>query len=107
MMTAQTRPNADMNLRWRRGIFFSPPSTGPRTQTTRRPDGTLKGLGEAGRPVILFLHPHTRSKISDFGLAVSEGIHFRRHVGYLKMVWLEANAASIAADSDGVQKEAC
>jgi UDP-GlcNAc3NAcA epimerase len=68
--------------------------------------GILAGLGAASRPVILPLHPRTRSKIADYGLVMPDSIHIVAPVGYLEMVWLESNAAIIATDSGGVQKEA-
>lgn len=68
--------------------------------------GILAGLGAAGRPMILPLHPRTRRKIAAFGLVVPDTIHIVAPVGYLEMVWLESNSAIIATDSGGVQKEA-
>ncbi|CAN1518494.1 WecB UDP-N-acetylglucosamine 2-epimerase [Paracoccaceae bacterium] len=58
-------------------------------------------------PVILPLHPRTRSRIADFGLEASLArIKVVDPLGYLDMVGLEAAAAVIATDSGGVQKEA-
>ncbi|KWT70543.1 UDP-N-acetylglucosamine 2-epimerase [Hyphomicrobium sulfonivorans] len=56
-------------------------------------------------PVVLPLHPRTR------GAMERQGLRFERvktidPVGYLDMIALESNAAVIATDSGGVQKEA-
>jgi UDP-GlcNAc3NAcA epimerase len=58
------------------------------------------------REIILPLHPRTRKRIEEFGLAVPENVRIIDPVGYLDMVQLEKNAALIATDSGGVQKEA-
>lgn len=59
-------------------------------------------------PVVLPLHPRTRKKLSDMGIDVKAGdaLHLIEPVGYLDMVMLERNAALVATDSGGVQKEA-
>jgi len=66
----------------------------------------LAGLGKAGRPVILPLHPRTRVRLAEHGLTPPPHLHIVDPVGYLEMVWLEAHCALVATDSGGVQKEA-
>lgn len=66
----------------------------------------LTGLGDAGKPVILPLHPRTCSQIKKYTLSLPSNMHITEPVGYLEMVWLEMNAEMIATDSGGVQKEA-
>lgn len=66
----------------------------------------LNGLAECGRPVYLPLHPRTRSRIDTHGLFVAENLRIVDPVGYLEMIWLEANCLAVATDSGGVQKEA-
>jgi UDP-N-acetylglucosamine 2-epimerase len=58
------------------------------------------------RPVILPLHPRTRSTMAAAGLQLPGNVTVIGPVGYLEMVALELNAAAIATDSGGVQKEA-
>lgn len=58
------------------------------------------------RPVILPLHPRTRSTLAAAGLQLPGNVIAIEPVGYLEMVGLELHATAIATDSGGVQKEA-
>jgi UDP-N-acetylglucosamine 2-epimerase len=58
------------------------------------------------RPVILPLHPRTRSTIAAAGLQLPDNVTAIDPVGHLEMVALELHAAAVATDSGGVQKEA-
>lgn len=66
----------------------------------------LAGLAGSPLPIVWPLHPRTRQRLADFGLALPEIIRPINPVGYLDMVRLERHAARIATDSGGVQKEA-
>lgn len=66
----------------------------------------MAGLGRTGLPVILPLHPRTRGKLRDYGITPAANLHLVDPVGYLEMIWLEANCRLVATDSGGVQKEA-
>ena len=69
----------------------------------------LKGLAmvAADLPVVLPLHPRTRARIAAAGLSDTLGaLNITDPLGYLAMVGLENDAAVIATDSGGVQKEA-
>ncbi|MGE5482440.1 MAG: non-hydrolyzing UDP-N-acetylglucosamine 2-epimerase [Bacteroidota bacterium] len=70
----------------------------------------FQGLAEVARdlPVILPLHPRTRRAAAEAGLldVGSEGLRLVEPLGYLDMIQLEKNAAVVATDSGGVQKEA-
>lgn len=58
-------------------------------------------------PVVWPVHPRTRAILDRLGLTAELGnIKIVEPVGYLDMVALESNAAVIATDSGGVQKEA-
>jgi UDP-GlcNAc3NAcA epimerase len=56
-------------------------------------------------PVVLPLHPRTATRMKTAGLAFTK-VKTVPPVGYLDMVALESQAAVIATDSGGVQKEA-
>lgn len=59
-------------------------------------------------PVLWPLHPRTRGALERSGLLmeVQACVRLVEPLGYLRMVWAERNAAVIATDSGGVQKEA-
>lgn len=76
------------------------------TDDTGRLREIMRGLAQAGMPVLLPLHPRTRAKLADMTLDLPESIRVVEPVGYLEMVWLETQAAVIVTDSGGVQKEA-
>lgn len=84
-----------------------------RAENTDDPDrlgALLEGLGRVARelPVVLPLHPRTRARMSALGLSEARwpGLSVVEPLGYLDMVRLEQEAAIIATDSGGVQKEA-
>lgn len=76
------------------------------TDDPERLGAILRGLGRAGRRVILPMHPRTGKRVKELGISLSSAVLVTEPVGYLEMVWLEANAFAIATDSGGVQKEA-
>ncbi|MDR0756346.1 MAG: UDP-N-acetylglucosamine 2-epimerase (non-hydrolyzing) [Tannerella sp.] len=71
----------------------------------------LTAIATADRPVVLPLHPRTRTCIEKYGLlpaiAASPSLRLIEPVEYIDMVMLEKEAAAILTDSGGVQKEAC
>lgn len=64
----------------------------------------LKTLA-AGRPVVLPLHPRTKGAVERAGLSL-DGLVVCPPLGYLDMQALLAQAAQVATDSGGLQKEA-
>ena len=76
------------------------------TDDPKRLDNILRGFAKFAHNIILPLHPRTRSRIDEFGLTLSSNIQVIDPVGYIDMTMLEKNAALIATDSGGVQKEA-
>lgn len=76
------------------------------TDDIQRMQGILNGLAQCGLPVVLPLHPRTRSKLKQQNIVMPDNIKLIEPVGYLEMVWLESNCKLIATDSGGVQKEA-
>lgn len=57
-------------------------------------------------PVVMPLHPATKKKLLDYGLAFSSGVMVLDPVGYLNMIWLVSNCEVVVTDSGGLQKEA-
>lgn len=76
------------------------------TDNLERLAAIFDGLGSVGEPVILPLHPRTRTQIENCSLSLPPNILITEPVGYLEMIWLEMNAVMIATDSGGIQKEA-
>lgn len=59
-------------------------------------------------PIILSLHPHTRKKIKQFALKLSNpDIHLIDPPGFFSFISLERNALCVLSDSGTVQEECC
>lgn len=80
------------------------------TDDLERLTGIMNGLASlaALMPVVAPIHPRTRKALDDAPALqdITSRLRLIEPVGYLDMVQLEANAALIATDSGGVQKEA-
>lgn len=76
------------------------------TDDPKRLAAIFDGLAAVGRPVVLPLHPRTKACLETHCISPASHLHIVDPVGYLEMVWLEAECALIATDSGGVQKEA-
>ncbi|MGE7810368.1 non-hydrolyzing UDP-N-acetylglucosamine 2-epimerase [Lysinibacillus capsici] len=80
------------------------------TDTKEQLTAILKAFSKVEEKVYLPLHPRTKNKIKEYGLASlltdSTNIHIVEPVSYLEMLLLEKNAKAIITDSGGVQKEA-
>lgn len=86
-------------------------STVHRAENTDDPEKLnciMESLNLIGRnmEVVVPLHPRTRKQLAHINFTPQPGLRFIAPVGYLDMVMLEKNAAVIATDSGGVQKEA-
>lgn len=57
-------------------------------------------------PVVLPLHPRTKSKLAEFNIKIDNSITVLPPVSYLEMVYLLNNSKMVITDSGGVQKEA-
>jgi len=78
------------------------------TDDPHRLDGILSGLIRvaAVRPVVFPVHPRTRKKMAGRLQDAGADLTVIDPAGYLDFLHLERNAAAIATDSGGVQKEA-
>lgn len=68
----------------------------------------LSSLGVVSRtvPVVLPLHPRTRQRVQEFGLAsLLDPVKAIPPLGYTEMLGLQAAAAVVVTDSGGVQEE--
>ena len=76
-----------------------------------RLNNLFSALHELSRtlPVILPMHPRTARQASRFSIRIDPSDRFivLDPIGYFEMMDLEKNAALIATDSGGIQKEAC
>lgn len=100
------------------GTALNLPESGYVLATVHRQESTdnlsrlraiLEGLNTTAAeiPVVLPLHPRTRARIKNAGLEASiDRLTLLEPQSYLDMVALERDAAVIATDSGGVQKEA-
>jgi UDP-N-acetylglucosamine 2-epimerase len=68
--------------------------------------GILSGLGALDRSVLLPLHPRTRRRMTEHGLAPCGALRAIEPQGYLDMLTLTAASACVLTDSGGVQREA-
>ncbi len=59
-----------------------------------------------GRPVLLALHPGTRSALESAAIALGEDIHVVEPLGYRTSLTLQLHAAAVVTDSGGIQREA-
>jgi UDP-GlcNAc3NAcA epimerase len=66
----------------------------------------VAGFSKSDLPILMPVHPRTRKRIDEFQIKIPNSLKLIEPLGYLEMVFLEMNAALIATDSGGVQKEA-
>ena len=66
----------------------------------------VAGLGGSSRPVVFVAHPRTRSTLREHAIELRPTIHVTDALGYLDFAALASQAAVIATDSGGLQKEA-
>lgn len=70
--------------------------------------GLDKVQKEYGHPLILSLHPHTRQKIEQFAIKLTNpDIRFIDPPGFFSFIALERNAFCVLSDSGTVQEECC
>lgn len=73
--------------------------------------GLLDALGEIQRevPIVFPVHPRTRKRIEEFGLAARAagmaGLHLCEPLGYLEFLGLSSQSRLVLTDSGGLQEE--
>lgn len=73
------------------------------TDNPQRLREIIAGLGMLDQPVLVPLHPRTRSRLE--GIRIPENVEIREPVGYLAMLTLVRNTRRVLTDSGGLQKE--
>jgi UDP-GlcNAc3NAcA epimerase len=74
------------------------------TDDTQKLAVLFNALAQLDAPVVLPLHPRTKSKLAD--IAIGSNIHIIDPVSYVQMLSLTQNAKKVLTDSGGLQKEA-
>lgn len=92
-----------------RGYVLATIHRAENTDDPQRLRTLFAGLAEvaATLPVVLPVHPRTRRALNALSLPLPSQLHLLEPQGFLSMQRLEMEAAVIATDSGGVQKEAC
>ncbi|MFM7231903.1 MAG: non-hydrolyzing UDP-N-acetylglucosamine 2-epimerase [bacterium] len=106
---AHARPTpalAELLATLRDGFLVATVHRAGNTDDPARLAAILGALGDiaASRPVVLPLHPRTRTRLA--GWTPPAGLHVIEPVGYLDMVAMLAACAGVLTDSGGLQKEA-
>jgi UDP-GlcNAc3NAcA epimerase len=78
------------------------------TDDAQRLAAIIGGFAAVARetPVVLPLHPRTRARLAEAGIATPQGVTVTDPLGYLDLTALVLGASLIATDSGGLQKEA-
>jgi UDP-GlcNAc3NAcA epimerase len=66
----------------------------------------IAGFSKSNLPIVMPIHPRSQKKLDEFQIKIPSSLTLIEPLGYLDMVLLEMNAALVATDSGGVQKEA-
>ncbi|TMB98385.1 MAG: UDP-N-acetylglucosamine 2-epimerase (non-hydrolyzing) [Chloroflexi bacterium] len=76
------------------------------TDAPERLEAILCGLSRLDKHVVLPMHPRTRKRLAERGLAPGVNVRVCEPVGYLDMLQLVSASAAVLTDSGGLQKEA-
>ena len=74
------------------------------TDDKERLQNIFSAFSELDKPVLLPLHPRTKSKLD--GIKYNKNVKIISPVGYLEMILLLKNSQKVLTDSGGLQKEA-
>jgi UDP-N-acetylglucosamine 2-epimerase len=87
-------------------FYFATVHRQENTDDRARLQGILEGLGSLPHPVVMPLHPRTRSRIEAFRLRVPSNINSIDPVSYTSSLALILGSRAVLTDSGGLQKEA-
>jgi len=87
-----------------RDFYLSTVHRAENTDDKERLQNIFSALSELDKPVVLPLHPRTRSKLE--GIRFNDNIKIMEPVSYLEMILLLRNCSKVLTDSGGLQKEA-
>ena len=87
-------------------FYFATVHRQENTDDKSRLAGILAGLGSLPHPVVLPLHPRTRSRLKTFRLRVPANVRTLGPVSYAQSLGLSLGARAVLTDSGGLQKEA-
>ncbi len=76
------------------------------TDIPERMESIFSAFNSLSEPIIMPLHPRTKTALKWLNITLKEHIRVIEPVGYLDMLSLEENAHLVATDSGGVQREA-
>jgi UDP-GlcNAc3NAcA epimerase len=88
-----------------RGYYLCTLHRAENVDDRERLEAILGGIAALDRPVVFPVHPRTRGRLSEFGLALPAVVQAIDPVGYLDMLALQSASAAVLTDSGGVQKE--
>jgi UDP-GlcNAc3NAcA epimerase len=72
----------------------------------KRLSNIIAGFSKSELPIVMPIHPRSKKRLDEFQIEIPRSLKLIEPLGYIDMALLEMNAALIATDSGGVQKEA-
>ncbi len=100
----QEKPLVSLTAHAPRSFYLATVHRAENTDDPERLRAIVDAFGRLGAPVVLPLHPRTRSRLD--GLAVPDNVELWAPVSYLAMLSLIQGARRVLTDSGGLQKEA-
>ena len=92
------------NITGEKDFYLATVHRAENTDDRERLQNIFSAFSEMDKPVILPLHPRTRSKLE--GIDFNDNVKIIEPVSYLEMILLLKNCSKVLTDSGGLQKEA-
>jgi UDP-GlcNAc3NAcA epimerase len=89
-----------------RDFYYATVHRQENTDDRLRLSGILEALGRLPHPVVLPLHPRTRTRMKTFKLSAPPNLRIMEPVSYVASLGLSLGARAVLTDSGGLQKEA-